>query len=308
MSELSPNIASEVLAACQAGASEAAAALSRTLGAELKLTVGEPGTLAENTLPEELNAPGLVVVLKIGANGVLFILPESTGLLPDWYAAPDPTGQSKLTTLAQELGMCFLPDAYMPESYKTIRANNLADSIRSAKLVDSAAMIPLAISKSDDKQGIALLIWPVTNPDAIDAAESPKPEGKKQEASLQAEASSKPQPNVQSASQPKSESSPWQTGKREFPPYTRSLLRVRVPVTVTLAEKKQTLGRILEIGPGQILQFDKSCEEALDMQVSNCKIASGEAVKVGDKFGLRIVSIVPPEERFVPVRPAGEGR
>jgi flagellar motor switch/type III secretory pathway protein FliN len=99
---------------------------------------------------------------------------------------------------------------------------------------------------------------------------------------------------------------PCQTGKREFPPYTRSLLRVRVPVTVTLAEKKQSLGRILEIGPGQILQFDKSCEETLDMQVSNCRIASGEAVKVGDKFGLRIVSIVPPEERFVPVRPAGE--
>jgi flagellar motor switch/type III secretory pathway protein FliN len=111
----------------------------------------------------------------------------------------------------------------------------------------------------------------------------------------------------QSASQPVT-TPPCHIGKREFPPYTRSLLRVRVPVAVTLAEKKETLGRILEIGPGQILQFDKSCEEALDLQVSNCKIASGEAVKVGDKFGLRIVSIVPPEERFIPVRPAGEGR
>ena len=82
------------------------------------------------------------------------------------------------------------------------------------------------------------------------------------------------------------------------------LVASAVPVAVTLAEKKQKLGRILEIGPGQILQFDKSCEEALDMQVSNAKIASGEAVKVGDKFGLRIVSIVPPDERFIPVRPA----
>jgi flagellar motor switch protein FliN len=308
MSELSPNIVSEVLAACQAGASEAAAALSRTLGAELKLTVGEPGTIAENALPEELNAPGLVVVLKIGANGVLFILPESTGLLPEWYAAPDATGQSKLTTLAQELGMCFLPDAYMADGYKTLRAQNLADSIRSAKLVDGAAMIPLAFSKSDDKQESGLLIWPVTNPDAIVAAEPPKPEEKKQEASPQPEAASEPQPTVQLAPQPKSESPRWQTGKREFPPYTRSLLRVRVPVAVTLAEKKQKLGRILEIGPGQILQFDKSCEESLDMQVSNCRIASGEAVKIGDKFGLRITYIVPPEERFIPVKPTGQGR
>ncbi len=99
---------------------------------------------------------------------------------------------------------------------------------------------------------------------------------------------------------------PGKTGKREFPPYTRSLLRVRVPVVVTLAEKKQTLGRILEIGPGQILQFEKACEEVLDLEVSNCKIAEGEAIKVGDKFGLRIMSIVPPEERFVPVRPANQ--
>jgi flagellar motor switch protein FliN len=94
-------------------------------------------------------------------------------------------------------------------------------------------------------------------------------------------------------------------GKREFPPFTRSLLHVRVPVLVTLAEKKQKLDRILDISPGQILQFDKSCEESLDLQVNNCRIASGEAVKIGDKFGLRIVSIVPPDERFVTVKPAG---
>jgi flagellar motor switch protein FliN len=106
-----------------------------------------------------------------------------------------------------------------------------------------------------------------------------------------------------------SEQAPNTTGrkspKREFPAYTRSLLRVRVPVSVTLAEKKQTLGRILEMGPGQILQFDKSCEEVLDLEVSNCKIAAGEAVKIGDKFGLRITSIVPPDERFVTVKKEG---
>ena len=40
----------------------------------------------------------------------------------------------------------------------------------------------------------------------------------------------------------------------------------------------------------------------LDLEAGDCKIAYGEAVKVGDKFGLRIATIVPPEERFVPVR------
>jgi flagellar motor switch protein FliN len=93
------------------------------------------------------------------------------------------------------------------------------------------------------------------------------------------------------------------TGRREFPPYTRSLLRVRVPVVVALAEKKHKLGHILELVPGQILQFEKSCEDPLELQISNCKIAAGEAVKVGDKFGLRITAIIPPDERFSPVKP-----
>ena len=73
----------------------------------------------------------------------------------------------------------------------------------------------------------------------------------------------------------------------ELPPYTRSLLHIRVPVVVTLARKRQALGRIVELGPGSIIQFDKSCEEMLELSVGDHPIASGEAVKVGDKFGLR---------------------
>jgi flagellar motor switch/type III secretory pathway protein FliN len=74
-------------------------------------------------------------------------------------------------------------------------------------------------------------------------------------------------------------------------------------VTVTLADKRQPLGRVIEISPGSIIQFDKSCEEMLELSAAGRKIATGEAVKVGDKFGLRVTSIVLPGERFEPVRP-----
>jgi hypothetical protein len=36
----------------------------------------------------------------------------------------------------------------------------------------------------------------------------------------------------------------------------------------------------------------------LQLEVSGRPVATGEAVKVGDKFGLRVNSIVLPEERF----------
>ena len=84
----------------------------------------------------------------------------------------------------------------------------------------------------------------------------------------------------------------------DLPPYTRSLLRIKVPVVVTLAEKRQPLSQVIELGPGSIIQFEKSCEEMLDLEVGNRAVACGEAVKVGDKFGLRIISILMPKERF----------
>jgi hypothetical protein len=88
----------------------------------------------------------------------------------------------------------------------------------------------------------------------------------------------------------------------DLPPYSRSLLRIKVPVIVTLARKRQPLSRILELGPGAIIQFDKSCDAMLELDVATRSVALGEAVKVGDKFGLRISSITLPEERFAPMK------
>jgi flagellar motor switch protein FliN/FliY len=87
-----------------------------------------------------------------------------------------------------------------------------------------------------------------------------------------------------------------------LPLYSRSLLRIKVPVVVTLAQKKQPLSRILELGPGSLIQFDKSCDAMLNLEVAARSVAVGEAVKVGDKFGLRISSITLPDERFVPLK------
>ena len=86
-----------------------------------------------------------------------------------------------------------------------------------------------------------------------------------------------------------------------LPGYARSLLRIKVPVGVTLAKTKQPVRQIVELVPGSILQFDKLCDETLTLEVDNQSIAEGEAVKVGDKFGLRITSMIMPEARFRPV-------
>ena len=86
-----------------------------------------------------------------------------------------------------------------------------------------------------------------------------------------------------------------------LPPYSRSLLKIKVPVTVTLATSKQSVRSILELVPGSIIQFEKLCDEMLSLEVGNHPVAEGETVKVGDKFGLRLTSMVLPE-RAVPHR------
>ncbi len=97
---------------------------------------------------------------------------------------------------------------------------------------------------------------------------------------------------------------PLQFGRLDdLPAYAKTLLKVRVSVEVTLAEKEMPISEVVNLVPGSIIQFDKSCEEMLEVSVGGVRIAEGDAVKVGDKFGLRVTSICLPAERYRRLRP-----
>jgi flagellar motor switch/type III secretory pathway protein FliN len=87
-------------------------------------------------------------------------------------------------------------------------------------------------------------------------------------------------------------------GLSQLPAYARSLLKVRVPITVTLASTKRPIDSIIRLGPGAIIQFKKSCDDTLSLEVAGLHVAEGEAVKVGENFGLWITEIKLPDERF----------
>jgi len=69
------------------------------------------------------------------------------------------------------------------------------------------------------------------------------------------------------------------------------IMRLEVPLIVRLAERKLTLGEVLRLGVGAIIEFSKASDEPLQLLVNNKPIALGEAVKVGENFGLRITQI-----------------
>ena len=69
------------------------------------------------------------------------------------------------------------------------------------------------------------------------------------------------------------------------------ILQLEVPVIVKLAERRLSMAEVMRLGVGAIIEFAKSSEEPLELLINNKAIAVGEAVKVGENFGLRITQV-----------------
>src|SRR4051812_25673581 len=69
------------------------------------------------------------------------------------------------------------------------------------------------------------------------------------------------------------------------------ILRLEVPVIVKLAERKLNLAEVLRLGNGAIIEFLKANDEPLELLINNKTIGVGEAVTVGENFGLRLTQI-----------------
>lgn len=59
-------------------------------------------------------------------------------------------------------------------------------------------------------------------------------------------------------------------------------------VTVRIAERKMDFDAVMQITPGSLITFNKPCDEPLDLYVNNRHYCRGEAVKIGENFGLRV--------------------
>ncbi len=76
----------------------------------------------------------------------------------------------------------------------------------------------------------------------------------------------------------------------------QSILKLRVPVIVRLGHRGLSTGEVLELGPGSILELPKSFDEPLDLMINNKMVGRGNAVKIGENFGLRITEVGDAEE------------
>ncbi len=75
------------------------------------------------------------------------------------------------------------------------------------------------------------------------------------------------------------------------------ILDIPLQVTVELGRTKLLVKDILQLNQGAVVELTKLAGEPLDIFVNSKLVARGEAVVVNDKFGVRLVDIVSPNER-----------
>ena len=76
------------------------------------------------------------------------------------------------------------------------------------------------------------------------------------------------------------------------------LLDVKMNLSVELGRTKMRVEKVLSLGSGVIIELDKLNGEFVDILVNNRLIARGEVVAVDENFGVKVIEIIDPEERF----------
>ncbi len=329
MPGLPPNRLEHLLSHCKEKVSEVAELVGPHFGvSDLTIEVGEAqaglaglsGAVSEKT--------ALAVIREWADLFTLFYL-DPGPLSPDWWG-DSMAGQEHLAVLTTALANLVSP-MEPRSSADLLWEKSLADAADLHDFPEDVTVIPFELISGENKGHAFLVILETAS--GSDEATPPESRVEGQADSKDAEEERFAEPPEKSktvgTNEPPEESAEPSRDELagEFPPmagagcstaylphgslnrlpvYARSLLHVKVPVVVTLATKKESVSDILNLCPGAILQFKKSCEEPLDLSVGARPIARGEAVKVGEKFGLRIMSMLLPSDRYITLKPKAD--
>lgn len=79
------------------------------------------------------------------------------------------------------------------------------------------------------------------------------------------------------------------------------VMDVPVELCVEIGRRVMRLGELLKLGPGSVLELDKLSGEPLDIYANRKLVARGEAVVIGERYGVRLSEVLvvdePPKPR-----------
>jgi flagellar motor switch protein FliN/FliY len=77
----------------------------------------------------------------------------------------------------------------------------------------------------------------------------------------------------------------------------KRLENIQVKLTVEVGGTKISIGDLLKLNDGSVVELDRLAGEHLDILVNGTLLARGEVVLVGERLGIRFSEIVSPEKR-----------
>ena len=76
------------------------------------------------------------------------------------------------------------------------------------------------------------------------------------------------------------------------------LLDIPVTLSMEIGQTRISIDELLKLGKGSVIELQRMAHEPLDVLVNGTLVAHGEAVVVGDRFGIRLTDVISPQERL----------
>ena len=77
----------------------------------------------------------------------------------------------------------------------------------------------------------------------------------------------------------------------------RVLENIEVKLTVEVGNTEIAIKDLLRLNEGSVVELDRLAGDPLDILANGTKIAKGEVVMVGERFGIRFTEVTNPENR-----------
>lgn len=76
------------------------------------------------------------------------------------------------------------------------------------------------------------------------------------------------------------------------------VMNIPVELSMEVGRTNITIRKLLSMTEGSVVELTRMAGEPLDVLVNGTLIAKGEVVVVDDKFGIKLVDIISPEQRL----------
>ena len=76
------------------------------------------------------------------------------------------------------------------------------------------------------------------------------------------------------------------------------ILDIPVTLSMEIGQTRISISELLKLTKDSVIELQRMADEPMDVLVNGTLVAHGEAVVVGDRFGIRLTDVISPQERL----------